>query len=101
MDVVPDDELLNRANAIASEIATHAAPVSVALTRQLLWRGLTFDHPMEAHRADSRAIQGLGKLADAREGVTSFLEKRDPQWSLKPTQDSPEVFPWWEEPEFS
>ena len=101
VDVVPDDELLNRANAIASEIATHAAPVSVALTRQLLWRGLTFDHPMEAHRADSRAIQGLGMLADAREGVTSFLEKRDPQWSLKPSQDSPEVFPWWEEPEFS
>lgn len=101
VDVVPDDELLNRANAIASEIATHAAPVSVALTRQLLWRGLTFDHPMEAHRADSRAIQGLGKLADAREGVTSFLEKRDPQWSLKPSQDSLEVFPWWEEPEFS
>lgn len=101
VEVVPDDELLDRANAIASEIATHSAPVSVALTRQMLWQGLTFDHPMQSHRADSRAIQGLGQLADAREGVTSFLEKRDPEWSLKPSSDTPEVFPWVEKPEFS
>ncbi len=101
VEVVPDDELLDRARAIASEIATHAAPVSVALTRQMLWRGLTFDHPMEAHRADSRAIQGLGRMADAREGVTSFLEKRDPEWSLRPSEDSPDIFPWVDEPDFS
>jgi enoyl-CoA hydratase/carnithine racemase len=101
VELVPDDELLDRARAIASEIATHAAPVSVALTRQMLWRGLTFDHPMDAHRADSRAIQQLGRMADAKEGVTSFLEKRDPEWSLRPSEDSPEVFPWWDEPEFS
>ena len=101
VELVPDDELLDRATAIASEIATHAAPVSVALTRQMLWRGLTFDHPMDAHRADSRAIQELGRMADAKEGVTSFLEKRDPEWSLRPSEDSPEVFPWWDEPEFS
>ncbi len=101
VEVVPDDELLDRARAIASEIATHAAPVSVALTRQMLWQGLTFDHPMDAHRADSRAIQGLGQMADAREGVTSFLEKRDPQWSLRPSEDTPDIFPWVDEPGFS
>lgn len=101
VEVVPDDELLDRANTIASEIAVHAAPVSVALTRQMLWRGLTFDHPMQAHRADSRAIQGLGKLPDAREGVKSFLEKRDPEWTMNPSQDTPDVFPFWDEPEFS
>jgi enoyl-CoA hydratase/carnithine racemase len=101
VELVPDDQLLDRAREIASEIATHAAPVSVALTRQMLWRGLTFDHPMDAHRADSRAIQALGAMADAREGVTSFLEKREPAWTLRPSQDTPDVFPWWEEPDFS
>ncbi len=101
VETVADDELLDRAKEMATEIAVHAAPVSVALTRQMLWRGLTFDHPMQAHRADSRAIQGLGRLADAREGVTSFLEKRDPRWSMKPSQDTPEVFPFWDEPDFS
>ncbi len=101
VEVVPDDELLDRATAIASEIAVQSAPVSVALTRQMLWRGLTFDHPMQSHRADSRAIQSLGSMADAREGVTSFLEKREPSWSLRPSEDSPDIFPWWEDPEFS
>lgn len=101
VQLVPDDQLLARANEIAGEIAVHAAPVSVALTRQMLWRGLTFDHPMQAHRADSRAIQALGRLADAKEGVTSFLEKRDPQWSLRPSVDTPDIFPFWNEPDFS
>ena len=101
VDVVADDALLDRAYEIASEIAIQAAPVSVAVTRQLLWRGLTFDHPMQSHQADSRAIQGLGKLADAREGVTSFLEKRDPDWTLRPSADTPDVFPFWEDPQFS
>ena len=101
VEVVDDDELLDRARAIASDIAVNAAPVSVAVTRQMLWRGLTFDHPMLSHRADSRAIQALGRAADAREGVSSFLEKRDPEWSLAPAGDTPEVFPFWEEPDFS
>lgn len=99
--VVPDDQLLDEAYGIAGEIATHAAPVSAALTRQMLWRGLTFDHPMQAHRADSRAIQALGGMADAKEGVKSFLEKRDPEYSLRPSQDTPDAFPDWVEPEFS
>lgn len=101
VELVPDNALLDRAYEIASEIAVHAAPVSVAVTRQLLWRGLTFDHPMQSHRADSRAIQGLGRLADAKEGVNSFLEKRDPAWTLRPSEDTPDVFPFWEEPDFS
>ena len=101
VQLVPDDQLLARAQATAREIAVHAAPVSVALTRQMLWRGLTFDHPMDAHRADSRAIQALGRMADAKEGVTSFLEKRDPVWSLAPSKDSPDIFPFWDEPDFS
>ena len=101
VEVVPDEELLERANAMATEIAVHAAPVSVALTRKLLWQGLTFNHPMEAHRADSRAIQALGQMADAKEGVTSFLEKREPEWSLSPSADTPDIFPWVEDREFS
>jgi enoyl-CoA hydratase/carnithine racemase len=101
VQLVPDDQLLARANEMAREIAVQAAPVSVALTRQMLWRGLTFDHPMDAHRADSRAIQALGRTADAKEGVTSFLEKREPQWSLAPSTDTPDIFPFWQEPDFS
>lgn len=101
VEVVDDEQLMSRAWDIASDIAVNAAPVSVAVTRQMLWRGLTFDHPMMSHRADSRAIQGLGRLADAREGVSSFLEKRDPEWSMAPSRDTPEVFPFWENPEFS
>lgn len=101
VQVLPDDELLPRAYEIAREIAVQAAPVSVSLTRQMLWQGLTFDHPMEAHRVDSRAIQALGSMADAKEGVTSFLEKRDPEWSLKPSEDTPDVFPDWVERQFS
>jgi enoyl-CoA hydratase/carnithine racemase len=101
VQLVPDGELLARANEIAREIAIHAAPVSVALTRQMLWRGLTFDHPMDAHRADSRAIQALGRMADAKEGVTSFLEKRDPRWTQAPSTDTPHIFPFWNDPQFS
>ena len=98
---VPDDQLLDRAYELAGEIATHTAPVSAALTRQMLWRGLTFDHPMQAHRVDSRAIQALGAMDDAKEGVVSFLEKRDPEFSMRPSTDTPDVFPDWVPPTFS
>lgn len=101
VQLVPDDQLLDRAYGLANEIAVHAAPVSAALTRQMLWRGLTFDHPMQAHRVDSRAIQELGGMADAREGVVSFLEKRDPEFSLKASEDTPDVFVDWVDPDFS
>ncbi|HET9076121.1 MAG TPA: crotonase/enoyl-CoA hydratase family protein [Acidimicrobiales bacterium] len=96
--VHPADGLMAAARAIAEEIAGHAAPVSAAITRQMLWRMLTVDHPMEAHRVDSLAVAQTGKMADAREGVESFLEKRPPRWVLGPGRDEPDWYPWWSEP---
>ena len=79
------------------EIATNAAPVSAALTRQMLWRMLGADHPMEAHKIDSRGIYSTGRAADAREGVTAFLEKRPASWTMTPSRDMPDWYPWWED----
>jgi enoyl-CoA hydratase/carnithine racemase len=93
----PADEVLDVARALAAEIATNAAPVSAALTRQLLWRMLGADHPMEAHKLDSRAIFSTGRSADAREGVTAFLEKRPATWTMSPSHDLPDWYPWWED----
>lgn len=97
-EVVPADALLARATQIAREIADNTAPVSVALTRQMMWRGLGYQHPMEAHRVDSRAILSRGRSGDAREGVTSFLEKRAPAYPDRVSDAMPDFFPWWEEP---
>ncbi len=98
--VHPVDELLPAAHAIASEIAANAAPVSVALTRRMLWRMLGADHPMVAHRADSRGILERGASADAREGVESFLEKRDAEYTNRVSDETPDLFPGWTEPVF-
>lgn len=94
------DELLDAARNLAKEIAENTAPVSVALSRQMLWRMLGASHPMEAHRAESRGIMERGKSADAREGVTSFLEKRAAQFTMKVSSDTPNLFPDWQDPEF-
>jgi enoyl-CoA hydratase/carnithine racemase len=94
------DQLMAAARALADEIATNAAPVSVALTRRMLWRMLGAGHPMEAHRADSRAILWRGASDDAREGVTSFLEKRAADFTDRVSDGLGDVFPGWEEPEF-
>ncbi len=99
--VHPPDELLPAAHEIAAEIAENTSPVSVALSRQMMWRMLTVDHPMQAHRVDSRGINSRGASEDAREGVVSFLEKRAPAFPLKVSTDLPDIFPDWEEPEFS
>jgi len=95
------EDLLPAARAIAREIADNAAPVSVSLSRQMLWRMLGADHPMEAHRVDSRAINSRGASADAREGVVSFLEKRAPHFPGKVSEGLPDVFPDWTDPTFS
>jgi enoyl-CoA hydratase/carnithine racemase len=98
--VHPGGELLAAANALAREIADNTAPVSVTLARQLLWRMLGASHPMEAHRADSRAMFARGRSADAVEGVTSFLEKRDATFADSVADNLPGVFPDWQQPEF-
>jgi enoyl-CoA hydratase/carnithine racemase len=95
------DDLLPAAQAIAREIADHTSAVSVALIRQMMWRMLGADHPMEAHKIDSRGIYHLGRSADAREGVEAFLEKRPARFPGKVSSDMPEFFPWWEQREFS
>jgi enoyl-CoA hydratase/carnithine racemase len=95
------DDLLPAAYALAREIADNGAPVSVALARQLMWRMLGAAHPMEAHRADSRAMFSRGQSADAVEGVTSFLEKRPAVFPDRVGDGLPDVFPDWEEPAFS
>jgi enoyl-CoA hydratase/carnithine racemase len=99
--VHPADELLPAARALAAEIAENTAPISVALSRQMLWRMLGADHPMEAHNVDSRIIWERGRTADAREGVMSFLEKRPASFPMKVSTDMPSCFPWWEERRFS
>lgn len=95
------EELLPAAQAIAREIADNASPVSVALTRQMMWRMLGADHPMEAHKVDSRAIWERGKQADAKEGVMSFLEKRPAHFPNAVSTDMPEFYPWWPERPFA
>ena len=95
------EDLLPAARALAREIADNTAPVSVAITRQLIWRMAGAAHPMEAHRADSRGIQARGKSGDAREGVSSFLEKRPPNYPVKVSGDLPDIWPHWTPPTFS
>src|SRR5207253_503607 len=88
--IVPPADLLATARGLAREIADNTSAVSVALSRQLLWRMLGADHPMEAHKVDSRAIYWMGGSADAREGVAAFLEKRPARFTLRPSADLPE-----------
>jgi enoyl-CoA hydratase/carnithine racemase len=98
--VVLPDELLTTARGIAREIATKTAPVSVALIRQMMWRMLGADDPMEAHKVDSRGIYSRGRSEDVKEGVMSFLEKRPANFKDKVSSDMPDYFPWWDEREY-
>ncbi len=100
-EVVPPDQLLARAYAVAGEIRDNTAPVSVALIRQMMWRGLGMDHPMEAHKVDSRGIYSRGASDDVKEGVVSFLEKRPAKFPQVVSKDMPPYFPWWEERKYS
>ena len=85
----------------AREITEHSSAVSVTLTRAMLWRMLGADHPMEAHKIDSRGIRALGASADAREGVKSFLEKRPAKFPNRVSANMPSYFPWWQERKYS
>lgn len=94
------NDLLPAAYALAREIADNTAPVSIALTRAMLWRLSAADHPMAAHNIDSKAIYRRSRSGDAIEGIASFLEKRDPVYPDKVSTDMPDFFPWWDEPDY-
>lgn len=97
----PADELLDAARAIATEISANTSAVSVTLIRQMMWRMLGADHPMEAHKIDSRGIYHRGRSDDAKEGVSAFLEKRPAEFPGKVSKDLPDYYPWWEPRKFS
>lgn len=94
------DELLPAARELAREIIDNTSAVSATLNRQMMWRMLGADHPMEAHKIDSRAIAYMGESADVQEGVMAFMEKRPAKFSMKVSQDLPKFYPWWDEREF-
>lgn len=98
--VHPQAELMDVARGLALEIAENTSAVSVAMTRAMLWRLPSEPHPMMAHRVDSRSIYRLSRGKDALEGVQSFLEKRPAQFPGKVSQDMPDFYPWWDEPEY-
>lgn len=98
--VVPPDQLLPTAHALARDIAEKTPPVAIALIRQMMWRMLGADDPMETHKIESRVSYALGRSADAREGVMAFLEKRPAVFRDRVSTDMPDSFPWWAEREY-
>jgi len=99
--VVPPEQLMQTARALAREIADNTSAMSVTLSRQLLWRMLGADHPMEAHQVDSKCIYWMGRSADAYEGVAAFLEKRPARFTMRPSADLPPFYPWWPRRQFT
>lgn len=99
--VHPPEALLEATIAHARAMTQHSAPVSIALSRQLIWQGMAAAHPMDAHRADSRALQSRGKSADVKEGIEAFLEKRAAHFPDTVSRDMPPFFPWVSEPDFT
>lgn len=99
-EVLPKEQLIDRALAVANEFTAESSQISIALTRQMMWRMLGADDPMEAHKIDSRGVFELGQSGEAIEGVKSFLEKRPPSFPGKVSKDMPSFYPWWDEKEF-
>lgn len=98
--VHPQGKLMGEARALAREIGENTSAVSIALTRAMMWRLSAADHPMMAHRIDSRAIYRMARTPDAAEGIASFLDKRPPEFPMKPSRDMPDFYPWWDEPDY-
>ena len=91
------EKLLSNALDITKKMVQNSAPVSISLTRQMLWRSLESSGPYDAHVIESKAIDSRGASEDAKEGVSSFLEKRPAEFKNKVSSDMPEFFPWWED----
>ena len=91
--VVADADLMPAARALAEDIARNAAPVSVAIAKRLIWHNLTETNMRLAEQTESRLFAWSGTQPDAREGVTAFLEKRAPNWKMKPSTDLPDFVP--------
>ena len=95
-----ENDLMPAARDLAHEFAEQTSSISVTMIRHMMWKMRGEDHPMEAHKLDSRGVYFTGKSEDAREGVQSFLEKRPAKFPGKVSTDMPEFFPWWEERKF-
>ena len=96
-EIVHPDELLHRARSIAADITQNTSAISVALCRQLLWKMQKAEHPMDAHKLESKTLLWSFKQADMREGVNAFFEKRAPHFTMKPGSDMPDFYPWWQD----
>ncbi|MEP3050266.1 MAG: crotonase/enoyl-CoA hydratase family protein [Erythrobacter sp.] len=94
------EDLMHAAQGLAREIVDNTSSISVAMTRAMLWRLSAADHPMEAHKIDSRSIYKLSRGKDAKEGIASFLEKRNPVYPGKVSEDMPDFYPWWGERDY-
>jgi len=94
-EIVEPDALLERAYEIAHEIATQTSAVSIALIRQLVWKGLSTAHPLEIQQLESELTRGTRGTPDAKEGILSFLEQRAPAFVGTVSTDLPAPYPWW------
>jgi enoyl-CoA hydratase/carnithine racemase len=95
------DDVVTAATDDARDLVRGTAPVSVALTRQLVWRMITVATPAEAHRIDSALLFAAAVAPDAREGVAAFRERREPEFAMRVPDDLPAAYPWWEPDERS
>ena len=91
------ENLINDAKKIAQELVEKSAPVSIAITRQMLWRSFGQAAPYEAHVIESKAIDTRGASDYAKECFNSFLEKRTARLKNLISSDMPDFFPWWED----